>query len=243
MNDLKQRLYDLSVKWEQTPIDNDLNIPSEIFKEVAVFEYLKMKNSDELILKGAEDDVVESIISETFGTYGKYIASKQRATVDYKIFKDEYIHFWHSIRKNKFKGEKINLLKNIICKSEFLVGNEDYGYYGWTYKSSEHLLSLCAKDLETHYWHNPRILRSLVPFYIILFALILAKDIDDDSPLIIYQQAIKNYRINISSDMVSALEWIVDCCEELYLDNEQPLLFKDKITISGITEFLEHFNY
>ena len=64
MNDLKQRLYDLSVKWEQPPIDNDLNIPSEIFKEVAVFEYLKMKNSDELILKGAEDDVVDGDFRE-----------------------------------------------------------------------------------------------------------------------------------------------------------------------------------
>ena len=42
--------------------------------------------------------------------------------------------------------------------------------------------------------------------------------------------------------MRHALEWIVSCCVELYLNNEQ-FMFYNEITVSGITAFLEHFNY
>ncbi len=242
MENLKKHLYELSVNLTETSCKDEVHIPSEIFKEVAIYEYLKIKNSDELILKEVKDDVADSIVSEVLRNYSQSLSHNKRATVDYKIFKEEYIYFWKRIREKKLTGENINLLKDIISKSKFIIGKEEYNGYTWTDEDAEEILPLNLKKFAKHYWHKSKITKDLVPFYIILYALIITS-INDDCPIKCHQRAIINYKKHMNIDVMHALDWIVDCCVELYLNNEQSYLFNSKITVSGIVIFLERFEY
>lgn len=236
MEDLKKRLHKLSVNWTDTSFEDEKHITSEIFKEVAIYVYTKMKNGEGINQKSD----LKCIIQEVF-RHCSYLDESEE--IDKDQFRMDYIQFWENIRQEKLTGTNINELKNALCKSDFPIGNELYNRNNWSKPKAKQLLKLSIKEYKEYYWPQQRMTKNMEPFFIILFAL-KNTDEDYDSKLDRYKNSIINYKKILNDNVIAALDWILNCCIELYLYNKNTKLFDNcEITLSGLMSFLKRFNY
>ena len=216
----------------------DSHIPTQIFKAVAIDQYLKLSKNNSETIESFPNEMATLISKEAFRHIntefkdnGETCVRDTDNPVDIETFKNDYIHFCNTLKACDITSKNLKTLR-----AQLLTQKDKYG------KKNDAILLLDIKNFYT-YTIRSQITQKEEPFLIVLFAL-KKLDIYQNKTLIRYQSALKTQRVHLTPDIVKALEWCINACiEDDYANESLNLWNGNKITISGLISFLNIFNY